>query len=163
MGSHRQAALLTTPDTADTSPSTPDNSCYCITIIMSTTTELFSGIGDKNSSKVLAPPGGKSSIGFDAPTPAPIVPKNSASAQKAKDLSTNPLAPLEPSSRPATNTGAAGEKVQTAPERVGRQRGPEECPTGPGHPRAGTAKAPSGDSKIQAHVLLLLFWLHRLP
>merc|ERR1712088_108933 len=61
---------------------------------MATTTELFSGIGDKNSSKVLAPPGGKSSIGFDAPAPAPSVPKNSASAQKAKDLSTNPLAAI---------------------------------------------------------------------
>merc|ERR1712184_89662 len=109
MGSHRQAALLTTPS---------------YTVIMSTTTELFSGIGDKNSSKVLAPPGGKSSIGFDAPAPAPIVPKNSASAQKAKDLSTNPLAPLEPSAKPAS-TGAAGEKVAAAQEQVGEAPRPK--------------------------------------
>ena len=120
--SHRQAAVLKTPS-------------YSITI-MATTTELFSGIGDKNSSKVLAPPGGKSSIGFDAPAPAPIVPKNSASAQKAKDLSTNPLAPLEPSSKPATSTGAAGEKVQAAPEQVGEAARPRGVPN--------RARAPPG-------------------
>ena len=102
---------------------------------MSTTTELFSGIGDKNSSKVLAPPGGKSSIGFDAPAPAPIVPKNSASAQKAKDLSTNPLAPLEPSAKPAS-TGAAGEKVAAAQEQVGEAPRPKGVPN--------RAKAPPG-------------------
>ena len=119
--SHRQAALLTTPS---------------YSIIMSTTTELFSGIGEKNSSKVLAPPGGKSSIGFDAPAPAPIIPKNSASAQKAKDLSTNPLAPLEPSSKPVTNTGAAGEKVQAAQEQVGEAPRPRGAPN--------RARAPPG-------------------
>merc|ERR1712088_244448 len=121
MGSHRQAALLTTTS---------------YSINMSTTTELFSGIGDKNSSKVLAPPGGKSSIGFDAPAPAPIVPKNSASAQKAKDLSTNPLAPLEPSSKPTERTGAAGEKVQAAQEQVGGAPRPRGAPN--------RAKAPPG-------------------
>merc|ERR1712037_226942 len=123
MGSHRQAAALKTPS-------------YSITNTMATTTELFSGIGDKNSSKVLAPPGGKSSIGFDAPAPAPIIPKNSASAQKAKDLSTNPLAPLEPSSKPTESTGAAGEKVQAAQEQVGEAPRPRGAPN--------RAKAPPG-------------------
>ena len=102
---------------------------------MATTTELFSGIGDKNSSKVLAPPGGKSSIGFDAPAPAPTVPKNSASAQKAKDLSTNPLAPLEPTTK-AASTGAAGERVVAGQEQVGEAPRPRGAPN--------RAKAPPG-------------------
>ena len=102
---------------------------------MATTTELFSGIGDKNSSKVLAPPGGKSSIGFDAPAPAPTVPKNSASAQKAKDLSTNPLAPLEPTTK-APGTGAAGERVVAGQEQVGEAPRPRGAPN--------RAKAPPG-------------------
>ena len=120
---------------------------------MATTTELFSGIGDKNSSKVLAPPGGKSSIGFDAPAPAPSVPKNSASAQKAKDLSTNPLAPLEPTTK-AASTGAAGERVVAGQEQGGRPQDPEELPTGPRRPPAAIVQAPSGDLDKQDYTRL---------
>merc|ERR1711962_1181333 len=72
---------------------------YSAILTMSTTTELYSGIGKRNSSKVTAPPGGKSSIGIGGDDPVEKVqPKNSASAAKARDLSTNPLEPVvEPS------------------------------------------------------------------
>merc|ERR1712126_19651 len=68
-------------------------------LTMSTTTELYTGIGKRNSSKVTAPPGGKSSIGIGGDDPVEkLQPKNSASVAKARDLSTNPLEPVvEPS------------------------------------------------------------------
>merc|ERR1712058_224977 len=74
-------------------------SSFTAILNMSTTTELYSGIGKRNSSKVTAPPGGKSSIGIGGDDPVEKVqPKNSASAAKARDLSTNPLEPVvEPS------------------------------------------------------------------
>ena len=98
-----------------------------------TSTELYSGIGDKPSSKVLAPPGGKSSIGFGGETaPQPVVPKNSASAAKARDLSTNPLGPAPP---PQVQTPAAEKE---AAQEVG---GPE-APRPRGAPNR--AKAPPG-------------------
>ena len=58
---------------------------------MATTTELYSGIGEKNSSKVLAPPGGKCSIGFGNETVEKSEPKNAASAQKVGKVNTNPV------------------------------------------------------------------------
>merc|ERR1711970_856771 len=60
--------------------------------------QRFVGIGKKNSSKVVAPPGGKSSIGFGEPEEAlkPLLPKNSSSAAKARDLSTNFMAAEDP-------------------------------------------------------------------
>merc|ERR1711970_830890 len=63
------------------------------------TEQRFVGIGKKNSSKVVAPPGGKSSIGFGEPEEAlkPLLPKNSSSAAKARDLSTNFMAAEDPS------------------------------------------------------------------
>jgi hypothetical protein len=99
---------------------------------MSTSTELFSGIGERSSSKVgaslilrgpnyiphrkvLAPPGGKSNIGFgDDDKVAAAVPKNVAAAAKARDLSSNPLAAAV-SSLPAAVTTPEEPRVGEAP------------------------------------------------
>merc|ERR1712098_1001625 len=49
-------------------------SSFTAILTMSTTTELYSGIGKRNSSKVTAPPGGKSSIGIGGDDPLePVV------------------------------------------------------------------------------------------
>merc|ERR1712055_992051 len=74
--------------------------------------QRFVGIGKKNSSKVVAPPGGKSSIGFGEPEEAlkPLLPKNSSSAAKARDLSTNFMAAEDPSkSSGGDSSSKAGE------------------------------------------------------
>ena len=79
-----------------------------------------------------APPGGIPSIGFGGESAAaPLQPKNSASAAKARDLSTNPLAPLAATTPPA----AEGAVVEQMEERADAPR-PRGAPN--------RAKAPPG-------------------
>ena len=100
---------------------------------MATTTELYACIGEKNSGKVLAPPGGKSSIGFGNESVEKTEPKNAASAQKARDLSSNPVGPGPADSVPPH--WAAQDNQQ--------EGGPREAPRPRGAPQ-GRAKVPAG-------------------
>jgi hypothetical protein len=103
----------------------------------STSTELHSGIGAKNSSKVLAPPGGKSSIGFGGEAAsAPSVPKNAASAAKNRDLSSNPLDGGTGPPMPPPGSHAVAEQPQVdAPRPLGAPAGRAKVPPG-GHSSA---------------------------
>ena len=81
---------------------------------------------------MVAPPGGKTSIGFGGEgTAAPLQPKNSASAAKARDLSTNPLAPLAATTPPAAE-GAAVEQVEARADAPRPRGAPNRAKAPPG-------------------------------
>merc|ERR1711936_848041 len=92
--------------------------------------QRFVGIGKKNSSKVVAPPGGKSSIGFGEPEEAlkPLLPKTQARAVVVT---------------PAQRRGRMKANL--------RLRGPREHPTGQSILLEEQSMDLSGDSLIKAH------------
>merc|ERR1711928_279329 len=106
--------------------------------------QRFVGIGDKKSSKVSAPPGGKSSIGLDDSQEVSkhvTQPKNSAAAAKARDLSTNFMAPEVPSSDPGKN-GKPGEgEVENQDQKTEPPR-PKGAPNRAKHPPGGASHGP---------------------
>merc|ERR1711990_179283 len=95
--------------------------------------QRFVGIGKKNSSKVVAPPGGKSSIGFGEPEEAlkPLLPKNSSSAAKARDLSTNFMAAEDPSKSSGGDSSSKGED-ESKPEAPRPKGAPNRAKHPPG-------------------------------
>jgi len=105
--------------------------------------QRFVGISDKKNSKVSAPPGGKSSIGFDDSEEVSknvAQPKNSAAAAKARDLSTNFMAPEVPSSDHGNGkNGKPGEgEVENQDQKVEPPR-PKGAPNRAKHPPGGAS------------------------
>ena len=81
---------------------------------------------------MLAPPGGKSSIGFGEEVTVKAPPKNAASAQKAKDLSTNFMAPLEPTEKVTAPQKEGEAKVVASPEAPRPRGAPNRAKAPPG-------------------------------
>merc|ERR1711970_59113 len=96
--------------------------------------QRFVGIGKKNSSKVVAPPGGKSSIGFGEPEEAlkPLLPKNSSSAAKARDLSTNFMAAEDPSKSSGGDSSSKAGEDESKPEAPRPKGAPNRAKHPPG-------------------------------
>merc|ERR1719430_1237106 len=126
--------------TSATSPKQPVNlsqEIYRLLCKAMAAEQRFVGIGDKKSSKVSAPPGGKSSIGFGEPEEAskPLLPKNSSSAAKARDLSTNFMAAEDPS-KSVGGESKAGEDENRQNPQAPRPKG---APNRAMHPPGGAS------------------------
>ena len=87
---------------------------------------------------MLAPPGGKSSIGFGEEVTVKAAPKNAASAQKAKDLSTNFMAPVETTEKAAAPQKEGEAAVSASPEAPRPRGAPNRARAPPGGHSAGS-------------------------
>lgn len=78
-----------------------------------TTTDVFQGVGGKNSSRVLAAPGGKSSICFGAPDEAPSQP---VAAPTANPVQGSPVSHAKPDDHDSHNMIFGDSDVQSTPD-----------------------------------------------
>jgi len=105
-----------------------------------TTTELYSGIGNKNSSRVLAAPGGKSSISFGGPDDSPPAPprRSTESSQNQSAVNDSPAGqgvPGDHNSHSAifgSEAGDAGTPEDQKVKRVSKGQGRYNPQTGDG-------------------------------